>query len=440
MSSTVETDVYRVAVQFGSGRMDFVLPTELSVAAVIPSIVDHLAPRSGWQEVPADWQLTHIDGRLLASRKSLRDNGVRDSDLLWLSRVRPAVAVPPADDAIAVLSSSLDGSPRWTPTATRVAVSIGTMSWAALVAYALLQSTSSAAPVTAGVLAAAALGAAVAVGRAYRERSAAVALGSSASVSSAVAAYLLVPGEATAPKLMLAAAASATVSLVAARFICSGTAVFSGLSSFGLLAAATACVHVVAPVRVAATGVLLAAAAVALLVLTPRLAIWAGRVPVPGLREGPAVESYVSQAHHAHAIATGLVCGFSAAAMLGTFLVTRGGGYDGAAFAAALGLTLVLRTCTHVDLIQVMALLTSGTMCFAAVLVWAVGTWPQRAHWIALVATGLAAVSARWSARSASPLTRRCVELIEYAALASLIPLAAWLCGAFGAVRGLHLS
>jgi len=453
MARITASDVCRVGVQFESGRMDFVLPAELSVAAMIPSIVDHVAARSeahnrrGWQEVPADWQLSHIDGRPLISRASLRDNAIRDGDVLWLSRVRPATASPPADDPIARLSASLDAAPRWTPTATRVAISTATLCCAALAAYALLRSTSSAAPMTAGLLAALALGAAVAVRRGYGETPTAVALGAGAAASSAVGAYLLVPGGATAPKLMLAGAASATVSVFAVRCIGCGTAVFSGLSSFGVLSAAAACVPVVALVRVAATGAVLATAAVALLILAPRFAIWAGRVPVPrlpapGVREVAVAEFHPGRAHRAHAIVTGLVCGSTAAATLGAFVVARAGGNGGAAFAMAVGLTLTLRAATHVDLVQVAALLISGATCFAAVFVCAVGTWQQYAHWVALVAVGAAAVSTACSAgaTTASPLTRRCVELVEYAALASLIPLACWVCGAFAAARGWHLS
>ncbi len=431
-------DECRVGVQFDSGRIDFVLPAALSVAAVIPSIADRVGAsrQGGWQEPLADWQLARIDGRPLSPRKSLRDNAVSDGDLLWLSRVRPALASPPADDAAAELSSSLDALPRWTPAATRVAVSAGMLCSTALVAYALLRSPSSAATATAGLLAAVALGAAVAVGRVYRETLTAVALASSAVASSAVAAYLLVPGSATAPKFMLAAAGSATVSVIAARWIGRGTAVFSSMGACGFLSAAAACVHVAAPVRVEATGAMLAAAAVALLVLAPRLAIWIGRLPIRP--PGPGVRGY---AHHAHAIVTGLVCGSSTAAALGTFLVLRDGGYAGAAFAAAIGITLVLRTGIHVDLVQAAALLTGGTMCFAAVAVWAVNTWCEHAHWIALAAAGTAAVSTACSSTiTPSPLMRRCLELIEYAALASLIPLACWVCGAFVALRGLHLS
>jgi hypothetical protein len=39
-----------------------------------------------------------------------------------------------------------------------------------------------------------------------------------------------------------------------------------------------------------------------------------------------------------------------------------------------------------------------------------------------------------------SPIARRCVELMEYFAFATIAPLAFWLCGLYGAARSLNLS
>ena len=437
MSRTIGSEHCRVGVQFEADRLDFTVPADLTVAAVIPSIVDHVGVgRRRWQEVPACWQLSRVDGRPLSSRASLRDNDVRDGDILWLSHVPVADASPTADDAIAQIMSSLDAVPRWTPTATRAAASIVTVCCAALAAYALLRSPSSGSPVVAGLLSAVALTAAVAAGRVYRDTSSAVTLGACSAALASVAAYLAVPGGATAPKLMLVGAVCATVSVLAARYVGTGAAGFTGVASFGFLSAAAACVRLIAPVGVAATGAVLAAAATGLLVVCPRLAIWAGRLPIPP--HG----SRADDARHVDAIITGLACGSSAAAALGAALAVQGSSFSGAAFAAAIGVTLVLRAGTHVDLAQVAALLLSGTTCFAVIFTWAVGMWPQHAHWIALGAAVIAAGSAASSsgAKTASPPKRRCVELTEYAALASVVPLACWVCGVFAAVRGVHLS
>lgn len=440
-----------VGVQSDAGRLDFVLPADVAVAAVIPSIVDHAAVGAAagalhsWQEVPADWQLSRIDGRPLSPRTSLRDNGIRDGDILWLNRVRTAVASAPSDDVIARMSTSLDTQPRWTPKAGRIAASIILLCSAALNGYALLASQSHqgehASAVTAGLLCASAFIVAVACGRAYRDGVLAPVLGSCATAYAAMAGYLVVPGDAVAPKLTLAGAVGATVVVLAARHTGSGTAVFSATAAFGYLASVAACAHLFVAAGVEATGAMLGAAATVMLAWPARLAIWAGRLRVPRLpvddadRRGTA-----SRARRAHEIVTGLVCGFSAAAALGAALAAVGGNVSGAVFAVIVGLVLLLRTGTHVDLVQTAALMAGGASCLVAVFLWAVGVWRPHANWISLGAAAMAAggavlLTAPRSA-TASPLARRFVELTEYAALAAVIPVACWVCGVFGAVRG----
>jgi hypothetical protein len=101
---------------------------------------------------------------------------------------------------------------------------------------------------------------------------------------------------------------------------------------------------------------------------------------------------------------------------------------------------MTLRASTHVDLVQAGALILSGATSIAAAFVWSVDAQPQNAHWVALVAAAVAAGFSRLSAAApvnVSPLARRCGELIEYAALAAVIPLSCLLSGVFGAARGL---
>ena len=38
-----------------------------------------------------------------------------------------------------------------------------------------------------------------------------------------------------------------------------------------------------------------------------------------------------------------------------------------------------------------------------------------------------------------SPIGRRSVELLEYLALAVIVPLACWICGVYSAARGMNL-
>jgi hypothetical protein len=84
-------------------------------------------------------------------------------------------------------------------------------------------------------------------------------------------------------------------------------------------------------------------------------------------------------------------------------------------------------------------ILTTGvTFAFAAV------SAPERGPWIAATTAALAAVAIYLGfvvpATSFSPVVRRSVDLLEYLALVAVVPLTCWICGLYGAVRGLSPS
>ena len=241
---------------------------------------------------------------------------------------------------------------------------------------------------------------------------------------------------------MLAGAASATAAVVAAHYTRNGTTVFTAIAVFGYLCAATACADVFMTVPLEATGAILATAATTMLVLSARTAIWTSRLPIPRPADGRIdAGSIAIRAERTTRIVSGLVCGSSAAAAVGAGLAAVGARAEGAAFAVVVAAVLVLRSGTHVDLVQAGALVAGGVVCLGVVFLWMVRTWPQQANWISLGAAGMATVGAALhvvpQSRSGSPVLHRCVELTEYAALIAVIPLACLVCGVFGAVRGL---
>ena len=448
MPATLESDVRRVAVQIDTGRLDLALPADTPIAAMLPAIVDIAAMASSAAPplVPANWQLSRIGGRPLSSRNSLRANGVNDGDLLMLTRVESRVGTPPVDDSGAAICTTLDRAPRWTPLSTRVAAVVVSLCCGGLTVYALLRGTGKEAALTAGAVGVTAFIGAVVCARVYRVTVPACALAGLAVMCATTAGYLAVPGDPTAPKLMLAASSCATGSILAIRWIGSGLTVFAASATIGLLVAAGACPGLIVPLGTAAAGSILAAIAMVVIALAARLALWASRLPVPRLPDSFGGNSDdaaygADDALRAHALATGLVCGSSAAAAAGAIVATSAATPVGALFSTVVGLAMTLRAGTHVDLIQSGALILGGTTGFAAAFVWSVNAAPQQAHWIALIAAAVAAASARLSATAptatVSPLIRRCGELIEYAALAAVIPLSCLLSGVFGAVRGM---
>jgi hypothetical protein len=65
---------------------------------------------------------------------------------------------------------------------------------------------------------------------------------------------------------------------------------------------------------------------------------------------------------------------------------------------------------------------------------------PERAYWVCLlaIAIGLCALGSALGGTS-NPLAHRTIEVLEYLALAAVIPLACWVGGLYGLVRGLSL-
>jgi hypothetical protein len=162
------------------------------------------------------------------------------------------------------------------------------------------------------------------------------------------------------------------------------------------------------------------------------------------LAEGePARATRAVTAHHS---LTGLVIGCAAAATLGAMLVASGCSPDGrswpkaAVFGAVVGLVMVLRTRTHIDALRRTALLTCGMVAMGASCASVVVSAPGQANWVCLLATsgGVSALGGAFGA-TLNPLARRAVEVLEYLSLAVVVPLACWVGGLYGLVRGLSL-
>ena len=169
-------------------------------------------------------------------------------------------------------------------------------------------------------------------------------------------------------------------------------------------------------------------------------------MPTPDHRaeDDPAQET--PRAATAHDSLTGLVIGSAGAAALGAALVASGCVHDGrfwpnaAVFAAVVGLVMMLRTRTHIGIRRRSALVVGGMAASAAGVALVVGSAPGQANWVCRFATavGLSILSGA-SGATINPRARRAVEVLEYLALATVVPLACWVGGLYGLVRGLSL-
>ncbi|MEB3050520.1 EsaB/YukD family protein [Mycolicibacter sp. MYC123] len=253
-----------------------------------------------------------------------------------------------------------------------------------------------------------------------------LAAGLTASAMSGVAGFVAVPGGPGAPNAMLAVAAAGTVAALTVPSSGCGPSVRVTLCCLAGLAVLAA-VAGMAAVATGISGQVVGAAAVASAVGALRAA---GRIAVRVC--GPSGT--------AHVLLTGLVAGSAAMAVLGaggvavTDPVPGVPRLVGVAFIAACGAALVLRARSHADARQIAALLAGGvTILGIAVL----GAGPGPGQAATAVLLGGTALATGFAAQDDSALGRRAAEVLESLTLGALLPLACWVAGVYGAVRGL---
>jgi type VII secretion integral membrane protein EccD len=156
-----------------------------------------------------------------------------------------------------------------------------------------------------------------------------------------------------------------------------------------------------------------------------------------------------ARAIRAHSWLTSLVAAFSAAAALGAIGAAVGSHVAGDRaslglwFAAITGGVLLLRARSHRDLTRSVQLMLAGTATLSATFVIAAVAYPSRTPYLAAASMTLAAAALCLGfitrPMTFSPIGRRSVDLLEYLALAVIVPLACWICGAYSTARGMNL-
>lgn len=444
----------RLTVQAGEDDgllgVDLALPRNADVGLLMPSVVD-LVHRDTAPAPARRWRLSRVGGLLLHESMTLDENDVRDGELLLLTAVEsPPPRWVPHDPCHTV--ARVDGRSR-TP-ALRIIAAAACLCAAGIGGAALAWSgtitRSSEHLIVAALLAAAAAAGAVVTRRTQQDTLPCVALSVTAIAYTAVVGFLAVPDGNSAANGLLAAAASCSMATLLLRLTGCGTACLTTIACCSALAASTAvgCVAWALPVETA--GAALAVLSLGVLGLAARLSITvAGLTPafpaVDDVQPSADVgEMQVALAHHA---LTGLVTGSSTSAALGSVLVACGSADDAGSrlsvvlFTAVVGLVLLLRARTHSDTPRRITLVVGGVISVTAGFALTVVSIPAHAHWMALLAAAAGASALAWLLDfTVSPLVRRASELLEYLALAAVMPLACWVVGLYGLVRGVSLT
>lgn len=374
----------RVALHAGSAHLDLELPTGLPVAALIPAIVDILAPPT---EAPGPPYRLHQPGLpALDGAQTLAQHGIRDGTVLLLTRTLAALPAPRFDDAAEQVAATVRANARpFTASARR--------------ATAALAGTGLA----------------------------------------GVAGFVAVPGGPGAPNALLAAAAAGAVALLTAQFGGGTGPALTAVCVLAVLVTAAALIMELTGASVPTVGAVAATAALGLL----QAASWAAII-IAGLprQPGPPAAGLDARAVRGAELLAGFVVAGSAAVTLGACGAATGTQPSGVAFAAVAGAALLLQARAHLDRIPITALAAGGITALGTALIVGATLEPRQRLWLSAAAAALAAgaLYAGFADRAPAAPARRGAEVLEYAVLIVLVPLACWSCGWFDTVRSLPLG
>jgi type VII secretion integral membrane protein EccD len=475
----------RVTVVVGAHLIDVGLPTTVSASVLAAEIITMAnlgeVDGHGEDDVPnaGRWTFARIGGAVIDPRRTLAEADVFDGDVLLIREVgepAPSVLV----DEVPGLGVQPGGAPRarW-PAATGWYAAGALLSMAAALVLPAFASAPLLfdVPVAAMVLVLIGLLGAGAAGIGARRAGTRV---SAAGLFAVVAPLLVggllhvVPAAQGIGGLPVAFAVTALVALL--LLLCTGTggALFSGIITLAAFGIPTSLAALTADPAPPTLGAILASVAVVVVYLAPGITIMLSRLPVPRVptageplddieiqggttvngvdalraisRVVPTEEGMVQCLSRASEYLTGIVSGAAVAAVTGACLAfgaIDGFRWPGAAFGVAVATVLCLRGRSHHDRVQAAALIGGGLVT-ALLLVAEVAVFlPEMRVWAALalivvttvvVACGLLAPRVEFS-----PVMRRLVELGEYLAVGTILPLACWIIGVYAFFRGLRL-
>lgn len=469
-------ELCRVTVLARHTQVDLALPGDVPVALIVPGVVDLIAGHRSVNDFdpsvervePEAWALARLGSSRLAAALSLHEQGVRDGDLLVLEDA--SAPAPPAlfDDVThSVATADEAAAGRWSPSAAATVAAAVTLSATVVGAGALLRLSAPegrlAAGAGCGALAVLLLLAGILLGRARDDRRPVALLCACAVPAAFVTGILVVPGAFGPAHSMLGAVlsgAAATLVLVSTDV---GRVPFTAVAAVAAVAAGA---FLVATSGIPASAVGAGVVVTAMLTVTfaPRLAMKLADLPLPPVpgpgagaprtedggdgedRSLPDRSELAAAAARARDHLTGLVGAGAVLTVAGAWCAAAPLSGDdpvgpGTALALAAAAVIMLRGRTYTDACQATLLVAGGASVpvglLAAVAI--SGSVPPVA--VFALAAGVAAAALVFGVaaprRSFTPVQRRAAELVEYATIATVLPLACWVTGLYAAVRGI---
>jgi type VII secretion integral membrane protein EccD len=449
----------RITIAAPRRRVDVVLPEQVPVAELLPSLLRHAGESLADDgERHGGWLLRRADGETLETGRALAAQQIRDGEVLHLVPFRTEWPEPDYDDiAEAIASGSRRHAPPWDGHAT---VAFG-LAAVGLVLGVGLYAVLSHGPdwVLPGALALFAAGLLSLLGVVLSRALADSRSGATLAVYAlpyALVGGLLVLGvhqplsQLTAFQWLLGSATLLLFSVLGYFGAANGGRLFVAGGLAGLLGLVGALVAMKAtPAGVAAV---LVAALVAAVVGFPLLAMRLGKLPLPAVPQSPAdlladpvpdrtrVFAAVARADE---LLTGLLIGAAVVHAVSAVVLVMGGGFAGGLLVALVALSNLLRARLFVTVRQRLPLLLAGTAGLVVLAVGGLATLdPDRRLFAgaagALIVGGLGiAATMRYSQRGPSPYLGRAAEILDIVLIIGVVPVACAVLGLFGWVRGL---
>jgi type VII secretion integral membrane protein EccD len=460
--ATGTTVFSRVTVVAPNTRIDLALPSDVSVADLMPMLLEMAG--AGAREGNArrgGWCLSKLGGAVLDPRRTLASLGVVDGDLLAL-RGRAETPPPPLyDDVVDAVAAATPGSYRpWSRTTSHRVGYLAAVVALVLAAAAALQAgpvgggPSLAPAVAAGVLAIACVALGATLARSYGAPVTGVVLAAGGLPSAFVCGLYLVPGKPGSPNLLLGTALFGIVAAACVWLVRSGFTVFVAAGSAATLGFFAFLAATLIDYRAAGIAAAAAAVALALLSLLPRLTIQLAKLPLPNVpnsaedvsdeHDFPEFTSIERRTGVAHEYLTGLIAGCGVVAAVAA-VVAVGGGVFGIALAALVAVVLLMRARTYANGAQALALLATGMLAgvgIAARLIAGSGAPQDLGVFGGLIVVAAAAlvVGVVFPQRRFSPPLRRTVDIVEAVLIGAVLPLALAVMHLYGVVRHLDIG
>ena len=444
----------RVSVHAGSTGVDLDLQAGVPVAVLMPSIVDIVDGGGGHvgsgELVARRYRLSRPGAAALSASTTLAQNGIRDGEVLVLTESATPPPAPHYEDVAEAVSAMLEPTARPQSglrhrQATRLTGAIAASVLTGIGGLTLTRNafTANATGATLGVTASAGLVALLGAGvahRRYGDAFAGLTLSVIATAFTAVAGYLAVPGVPGLPNVVLGAMTAAVTSVLTLRLSGCGAVILTALACLATLIAAAAFVGLITAAPPHVIGSVSALMSLGLLGTAARISIALAGLS-PQLPPAPDLDA---RAIRAATWLTSMLTAFACGAAIGAVVTMLAGAPrpPRIVFGALAGALLLLRA-RRGDGRAGPVFATCGTAVIATAFA-ALARGVPNGAWTAAMTAALAAAAMCLGfvapGASPSPVLRRVVDALEGLVLVAMVPATCWVCGLYGAVRGLNLT